>query len=111
MKTLFLVLLSLILLSGCQPSQGAGETANAPSETSSEADLTQTKTVPEQTEGNIAQPEPTAQPQKPSYEEIQTELNQMTETDFEHALITALQSNGWEKQVIEHPTEECCPAN
>ena len=28
------------------------------------------------------------------------------ESDFEHALITALQSNGWEKQVIEHPTEE-----
>ena len=103
MKTLFLVLLSLILLSGCQPSQGAGETANAPSETSSEADLTQTKTVPEQTEagleqteGSIAQPEPTAQPQEPSYEEIQTELNQMTETDFEHALTEALA--GWVQQ-------------
>lgn len=103
MKTLFLVFLSLILLSGCQPSQGAGETANAPSETSSEADLTQTKTVPEQTgagleqtEGSIALPEPTAQPQEPSYKEIQTELNQMTETDFEHALTEALA--GWAQQ-------------
>ncbi len=28
------------------------------------------------------------------------------EADFEQALITALQSNGWEKQVIQHPTEE-----
>ena len=28
------------------------------------------------------------------------------EADFEQALITALQSNGWEKQVILHPTEE-----
>lgn len=28
------------------------------------------------------------------------------EADFEQALITALQSNGWEKQVIQHPTEK-----
>lgn len=28
------------------------------------------------------------------------------EADFEQALITALQNNGWEKQVIQHPTEE-----
>ena len=28
------------------------------------------------------------------------------EADFEQALITALQSNGWEKQVLQHPTEE-----
>ena len=28
------------------------------------------------------------------------------EADFEQALITALQSTGWEKQVIQHPTEE-----
>ena len=28
------------------------------------------------------------------------------EVDFEHALITALQSNGWAEEVIHHPTEE-----
>lgn len=28
------------------------------------------------------------------------------ELEFEEALITALQSNGWEKQVIKNPTEE-----
>ena len=28
------------------------------------------------------------------------------EVDFEHALITALQRNGWEKDVLHHPTEE-----
>ena len=97
MKILFLILLSLILLSGCQPSQGTGKTANAPSETSSEADSEQTKTVPEQaeagleqTEDSTAQAEPTAPPQKPSYEEIQAELSQMTEADFEQALTEAL---------------------
>lgn len=100
MKILFLILLSLILLSGCQPSQGTGKTANAPSETSSEADSEQTKTVPEQaeagleqTEDSTAQAEPTAPPQKPSYEEIQAELSQMTEADFEQALTEALA--GW----------------
>ena len=28
------------------------------------------------------------------------------ESDFEQAIITALQSNGWDKEVIHHPTEE-----
>ena len=28
------------------------------------------------------------------------------EADFEKALITALQSNGWEKTVLQHPTEQ-----
>lgn len=28
------------------------------------------------------------------------------EADFEQALITALQSNGWERKVLQHPTEE-----
>ncbi|MEI3168831.1 MAG: hypothetical protein V8S58_13510 [Lachnospiraceae bacterium] len=27
------------------------------------------------------------------------------ESDFEQAIITALQSNGWDKEVIHHPTE------
>ena len=28
------------------------------------------------------------------------------EADFEQALITALQHNGWEKKVLHHPTEQ-----